>query len=345
MNKIARRVVELRWWPLVALLVGVWLAWQLRQPLLLFFGAVLVAVTLNVLALPLRRIGLGQRAAVLSTTLACLGLLAAVVWQLGKPVSEQLQGLRLAVPQALQAFRTWLESTPIGPQVVDWWNSLGENLDLPLAGIAGAATGLVGAVAAMALVLFAGVFLAIDVDLYRNGLVRLVPPRHRSRMEQVLNASGADLSRWLLGQGVLMLVMGLAVAVGLSLLDMPLALGLGLIAGLLEFVPFVGPIVSGLLAVLVAFAQGPVQAAYVAALFIALQQIEGALLVPLIQRWTVSLPPLLGLGAVLVFSALFGPLGVLLGTPLMVVILVWVRKLYIDDVLEAKDQPGPELAP
>jgi predicted PurR-regulated permease PerM len=126
------------------------------------------------------------------------------------------------------------------------------------------------------------------------------------------------------------------VAAGLSLLGMPLALGLGLIAGLLEFVPFIGPIVAGLLAVLVAFAQGPMQAVWVAVLFIALQQIEGGVLVPLIQRWTVSMPPLLGLGAVIVFSALFGPLGVLFGTPLMVVLLVWVRKLYVEDVLEAR---------
>ncbi|MEO7852564.1 MAG: AI-2E family transporter [Rubrivivax sp.] len=336
MNKIARRVVGLRWWPLVALLVLVWLAWQIRQPLLLFFGAVLVAVTLNVLALPLRRLGLGQRSAVLLASLACVAVVALVVWQLGKPLSEQLQGLRVAVPQAWQAFHAWLATTALGPQMVDWWNGFAQNMELPLAGIAGAATGLVGAVAGIGLVLLAGVFLAMDVGMHRNGLVRLVPVRHRTRIEQVLDASGADLSRWLLGQGVLMLVMGLAVAIGLSLLDMPLALGLGLIAGLLEFVPFVGPIVSGLLAVLVAFAQGPVQAAYVALLFIALQQIEGALLVPLIQRWTVALPPLLGLGAVLVFSTLFGPLGVLLGTPLIMVIVVWVRMLYIDDMLEAR---------
>ncbi len=339
MSSGSARALRLRWWPLVALLALVWLAWQIRQPLLLLFGAVLVAVALNLLAKPLQRIGLGHRPAVLLATVSCLLLIVLVVWQLGAPLSEQLQGLRMAVPKALQAFRAWLQSTPVGLQVLDWWSGFGQDvqdLQLPLAGIFGAASTLVGAIAGLGLVLLAGVFLALDISLYRRGVLRLVPVQRRERIEQVLRASGDDLARWLLGQGILMLVIGVAVAAGLALLDMPLALGLGLIAGLLEFVPFIGPIVSGLLAVLVGFAQGPTQALYVALLFIAIQQIEGGLLVPLIQRWTVSLPPLLGLGAVIVFSALFGPLGVLFGTPLMVVLLVWVRKLYIEDALEAR---------
>ncbi len=342
MTNPSRRLTEIRWWPLVLLVVLTALLWQIRQPLLLLFGAVLVAVALNMLAAPLQRIGLGQRAAVLLASVLCVALVALLLWQLGGPVSEQLAGLRVAIPKAWQAFHDWLRHTPLGPQVMDWWSGFGDdlsNLQLPLAGIAGAASTLVGALAGFGLVLLAGVFLAMDIDLYRDGLLRLVPPRRRQRVEQVLRASGDDLSRWLLGQGILMVVMGIAVAAGLSLLGMPLALALGLIAGLLEFVPFIGPIVSGLLAVLVAFAQGPMQAVYVAALFIVLQQIEGALLVPLIQRWTVSLPPLLGLGAVIVFSALFGPLGVLFGTPLMVVLLVWVRKLVVEDVIEAPAAP------
>ena len=110
---------------------------------------------------------------------------------------------------------------------------------------------------------------------------------------------------------------------------MPLALALGVIAGLFEFVPFFGPIAAGLLAVLVAFAQGPSEALYVALLFVGLQQLEGSVLVPLVQRWTVSLPPVLGLLAVVLFGTLFGPLGVLVGTPLMVVGMVLVQTLYL----------------
>jgi predicted PurR-regulated permease PerM len=133
----------------------------------------------------------------------------------------------------------------------------------------------------------------------------------------------------------MMLTIGVASAIGLALLGVPLALALGLIAGLLEFVPFFGPIASGTVAVLVAFAQGPTQALYVALLFLVLQQVEGNVLVPLVQRWAVDLPPVLSLASVMVFGTLFGPLGVVLGTPLAVVMMVLVQRLNIEQTLES----------
>jgi predicted PurR-regulated permease PerM len=114
-------------------------------------------------------------------------------------------------------------------------------------------------------------------------------------------------------------------------MGMPLAAALGLIAGLLEFVPFIGPIVSGGLAVLVAFGQGPTSALYVALLFVALQQVENHVLVPLVQRWAVELPPALALGGVVVAGTLFGPLGVVFGTPLVVVTMVLVQRLWLQE--------------
>jgi predicted PurR-regulated permease PerM len=321
------------WWRVVAALVLLWLAWQLRQPLLLLFGAVLVAVALDVLAQPLQRIGLGQRISVLLTVLALVALAGVGLWGLGQPLSEQLQGLRGTVPKAWQALHDWLQGTPLGRQALHWIDGL-RDMELPLAGIAGMASRAAAALTAVALIVVAGVYLAVDLSQYRRGLLSLAPPARRARFARTLDATGSALSRWLLGQLVLMATIGGVVAVGLSLLEMPLALALGLIASLLEFVPFFGPIASGLLAVLVAFAQGPTQALYVALLFVAVQQVEGSLLVPLIQRWTVSLPPVLGLSAVVVFGSLFGPLGVLFGTPLMVVIMVIVQRVYVDGLLE-----------
>ena len=115
---------------------------------------------------------------------------------------------------------------------------------------------------------------------------------------------------------------------------MPMALALGTIAGLLEFIPFLGPIVAGALAVLVAFVQGPEQALYVALLFTVIQQLEGNLLVPMVQRWAVQLPPALVVTSVLMFGTLFGLTGVVLATPLAVVSMVLVQRLYMQDTLE-----------
>jgi predicted PurR-regulated permease PerM len=182
-----------------------------------------------------------------------------------------------------------------------------------------------------------GVYLAVDLDLYRRGLVRLFPRRHRAPVGDAVDEAGVALTRWMLGQVVLMVTVGAITAAGLALLGMPLALVLGLVAGLLEFVPFFGPVVSGLLAVLVAFPQGPQMALYVGLLVLGVQQLENHLLVPLVQRWAVEMPPVLSLGAVLVFGTLFGIPGVVFGTPLMVLAMVLVRRLYVEQALEGKD--------
>jgi len=115
-------------------------------------------------------------------------------------------------------------------------------------------------------------------------------------------------------------------------LGMPLAAAMGFIAGLLEFVPFFGAIAWALLGTLLAFAQGPMQALHVAIFFLVVQQLEGNIVIPMVQRWAVHLPPVLTLLAVVVFGTLFGVEGVILGTPLMVVAVVLIRKLYVDQL-------------
>ena len=143
-----------------------------------------------------------------------------------------------------------------------------------------------------------------------------------------MTAAGHALRRWLLGQLVSMATIGAMTTIGFYLLGVPLALSLGLIAGVTEFVPFFGPIGFGIFAVLFAFTQGPTQALYVGLLCFAIQQFEGYVLQPLIQRWAVALPPALLVLSVVIFALLFGFMGALLATPLMTVVMIMVRKLY-----------------
>jgi predicted PurR-regulated permease PerM len=166
-------------------------------------------------------------------------------------------------------------------------------------------------------------------------VVRLMPARWRVPIDDALVASGRALARWLMGQALSMAFVGSATAIGLALLGMPMALSLGVIAAVLGFIPFFGAIASGLLVVLFAFVQGPTQALYVAGLCIAIQQAENHLLVPIIQRWSVSLPPVLSIVAAVIFGILFGIEGVILAAPLMVVTVVLVQRLYVEEVLEA----------
>jgi predicted PurR-regulated permease PerM len=314
----------------VLLAFGIYVAWQLRDVALLVFGAAIVAALLRAFSDPLSRATpLPERASVLVAALAIVLLLALCIWALGEPLARQIQELRTALPRAWAALRDWLEKSPLGLKALEAGGDVARDFVIPWSRLAGVATVATGAIADIVFVVLLGVYLALDPGLYKRGLLRLVPVRRRPAIADALDRSGEGLKHWLVGQGVAMLTVGATVGVGLALLGVPVAPALGFISGLLEFVPFFGAIASALLSVLVAFAQGPEKALVVGVFFLVIQQIEGNIVIPFVQRWAVHLPPVLSLAAVVVFGALFGVAGVVFGTPLMVVTLVLVDRLYV----------------
>ena len=319
--------------PLLLGAVLLLLVWALRNVALLSFAAIIAAAFLHLLGEPVaRRTGLSERWSIVVVIVALLVLFAAAIWAVGRPMTDQLHELRSTVPRAWATVLQWLQTQPFGTRLIDWSN---EDLKVPWARLAGVASAATVAFADAFLVALLAVYLAFDPEIYRTGFLRLVPVSHRAEIGAALSASADALQRWLLGQGVTMLIVGTTVGVGLALLGMPLAGAMGLIAGVLEFVPFFGAIAWALLGTLLAFAQGPQQALYVGIFFLVIQQLEGNLVIPLVQRWAVQLPPVLSLLAVVVFGTLFGVEGVLLGTPLMVVAITLIKKLYVEGHLEA----------
>ena len=311
------------------------LAWQLSDVFLLLFGAIILATALRALAAPLERyLRLSPRLAVATAILVAAAAIAAGSWLIGDRLAEQFDNLRQRLPEALAALKAWLNDRPLGLQILALWDQAREG-DVAWGRVANLATSTLGAIGSAALMAILGIYLAADPAQYRQGFVRLIPPAYRGRIDGALDASGEALSKWLMGQGISMLFVGSATAIGLFALGMPLALSLGVIAGVLAFIPFFGPIASGVLAVMFAFVQGPAQALYVAGLCVAIQQIEGNLLMPFVQRWAVELPPVLGITAAVIFGLLFGIVGVIFATPLMVVAMVLVQKLYIEEFLES----------
>jgi predicted PurR-regulated permease PerM len=189
------------------------------------------------------------------------------------------------------------------------------------------------ALSGLLLALVAGIYIAAQPRRYLDGLVILFPVRHRPSAREALRVAGVALHKWLVGQLVAMTLVGLLAGVGLWLLDVPSPLALALIAGLLEFVPVAGPFASAVPAILLALAIGWEKAALVAILYLGIQQIEGNLITPLVQQQSVDLPPALTLFAMVAFGLLFGLLGVLLAAPLTVCLYVWVKTLYLHDLL------------
>ena len=151
-----------------------------------------------------------------------------------------------------------------------------------------------------------------------------------------MDESERALRLWLKGQLIAMVVVGLLTGVGLWLLGMRSALALGLLAGLLEFIPFAGPLLAAVPAILLALAVGPDMALWVLLLYFAVQQFEGYVLTPLVQQYAVDLPGVILLFSLLGFGTLFGTLGVVLAAPLSVVTFVLVKRLYVIEALHTQ---------
>ncbi len=305
---------------------------HLRQVVVLAFGCVLAAVALHSGAELLRRLaGASQRLALTGVVLGLVLLAVLGVWLLGDPIADEFGALRVALPKGLEAITRWLASHAVGRWLLEWWRGADANLEWTrVAGLFGSA---VGALGAAVLMLVVGIYLAADPELYRRGVLHLVPYRQRKRVNRALGDAANGLSRWLLGQGVAMLAVGVMTAGGLMLIGMPLAVPLGIIAGVLEFVPFFGTFGAGALIVLLAFTQSEWQALYAALVCLAVQQVENYVIQPFVQRWAIALPPALGLIAVIVFGVALGPLGVVFAVPLMVVVMLLVQRLYVEGAL------------
>jgi predicted PurR-regulated permease PerM len=315
--------------------------WFGSEALLLLFACALFAVLLYDLSrrlserLRMRRgLALGLLVAALAATVGGVGWLAAPqiadqASQLGSVVPEAIERLRQAVAQ--NAFlRSILADLPSAAQIKRQLAAMVPNAGLFF-------TGLFGALGNAVIILFVGIYFAAQPTLYIEGFIKLVPPPRRARARQVLDEIGDTLARWLVGKSASMLVVGAATATGLWLLEVPLALILGLIAGLLDFIPYLGPLMAGVPAALIAFSISPELGLYTVLLFAGIQLLEGYLLSPLIEAKTVSLPPALTIAMQILFGTMFGMAGIALATPLAAVLSVLITMLYVQDVL--RDRP------
>ncbi len=312
------------------------LLWFLADVLMLVFGGVVLATALRAMSTALQRImPLKPGAALFAVVVLVAGIFVAAFWLIGAQLAAQMTQLYQLLPEAFERVRAWVAETQLGAAISEL---AGPNLQpgAALTGVRTVVTSTLGALASALLIIFIALYIAADPSLYRRGLIAVVPHAARARLGVALDASGEALARWLVGQFIAMLGVGLITFIGLWLLGVPLAFSLALIAGLLEFIPLAGPIVAAVPAVLVAFAQGGPLPLYVLLLYLAVQQIEGNLVMPLVQSWAVALPPVLAIVGVVMFGLLFGPLGVLFATPLMVVLMVFVQRIYVDRAIEDK---------
>ncbi|MGH7031916.1 MAG: AI-2E family transporter [Stellaceae bacterium] len=317
--------------------------WLTLKVDLVIFAGVLLAVGLRRAAVclgRLTRLPVGWALAVVVVLI--LIFFAAIGWFFSQGIASQINQLSQQLPAAFTKLAGIVGKSAVGKAITQHVSSanLQTSPTSMVSGFFGAAVNMVEVVGAVVVIIFLGLYFAAEAELYRHGLLRLVAPARRPRAGAILNETASALWWWILGRLLSMTVLGVLAALGLWIIGVPLPVALGLLVGLLAFIPYIGAIVSAVPSVLIAASVRLDLALYVIVLFVAIHTVEGYILVPLVQRRVVHLPPALTLSALIIFGVLAGFLGLLLATPLVAAIIVVVRMAYVEDLLGDRGAPS-----
>lgn len=255
-------------------------------------------------------------------------------------ITDQVNQLSEKMPEAIQGAKDQLKESKQGRNLVD---QIPENPQQWLQGKSGLLKQSVGVFSAtfgvladLYVILFIGLFMMAQPKPYQKGIVKMVPLPNRKRAQEVIDKIGTTLQRWIAGKLFSMLIVAVLSSTGLWILGVPLALALGVIAGLLSFIPNFGPLIALIPAVLVGFMEGSDTALYVIFLYIGVQAVESNVITPLVQKQMVYLPPAIILISQVLLGILVGGLGLILATPIIAIAMVLINMLYVEDVLGDK---------
>lgn len=307
--------------------------------LLLIFAAALLAIFLRGLAdILCKYTNIPEGLSVLAISVLIIGILAGAIAFLAPDVADQVRHLREELPKSAAAASSSISQFGWGRALIEQlptFESVKSSLNPStlLSGVGGFFSSTVGAVGNFFIVILLSIYFASEPRVYSRGFTNLFPLRRRTRVREILFAISDTLRWWLIGKVGSMIFIGILTWIGLSILGVPLALTLGLIAGLLSFIPNFGPIISALPALLLAFIESPTTALYVLILYVGVQLVESNLVTPFIERKTVEIPPALTIVFQLALAVLVGGLGLVLATPLLAVLLVLIQMVYVEDVL------------
>jgi predicted PurR-regulated permease PerM len=320
----------------VLLVAGVFLAlellWVARSVFVLGFLGVLFGLTLSAGVTWLERRGVPRSLGTFLLILLFFGVLTGLGAIVAPRIGGQVQELQQQLPSAIDQVQEWIQQRQgwLAQLLQQGRRTGGWNLGSSFFSIFSSAVAVLGGVL---VVTFVAAFIAADPNTYRRGLMHLVPHDARAKAAEVMSATGTTLRRWLVAQLIGMLVIGTITAVVLLLLGVRAALALGIIAGILEFVPYFGPILSAVPAVAMGFLDGPEKALWVVVAYIAIQQIEGNLLMPFLMKEGLDLPPVMTILGQAALALVFGFVGLLIAVPLLGAVMVPIKLLYVQDVV------------
>jgi predicted PurR-regulated permease PerM len=311
--------------------------WYLIDVMMYIFAGILFAIFLRIPTDWLvDHTSLSDKVALLISGIVIVGLLVLTGWLILPQVIAQFNQFGQLIPQAINELINGLRSLSERRGLL---GAIPEPSEIMPDGgrITGRLTSLfsdvTGTVIRVLIMLFVGIYLALQPQLYARGVVTLVPSDYRDRAHEILCAIYRSLKWWLIGRLFAMVALGILVGIGLAILGIPLTLTLAVLAGVFSFVPTIGAILAVVPAALVALTQSPSSVLWVLIIYQAAQLIETYFLTPMVQQYAVMLPAALALMLQLLLLAIAGPLGVALAFPLALVGMILIQTIYVEDML------------
>jgi predicted PurR-regulated permease PerM len=335
-----------QWLSLVILGVCLYIFWQIRNVLLLALTAVVFVVVLN------RGVGLFQkrindrRVAVLALLICVLIVLSIFGIIIIPPFIDQLQELIGFAPQIINRIQNWVDN--LGSFVPGLSTQNFQSLDTVLSQLRSLDLEMIFGrffrwfsntlLVSLNLLLIVAliVMMLLNPKAYRRLFLRTFPSSNRQQVDRVLDNCEDAIAGWFIGILFNMTVIALMSMVGLWILGIPLAFANGLLAGLLAFIPNIGPVISVIPPAAIAVLEAPWKALAVIVLYIVIQQVESNILTPLVMKKQVSLLPAITLLSQVIFAVFFGFLGLLLALPLVLIIQQWLEEFWVKEYLDVR---------
>jgi len=331
------------WIGLIVFFISLYVLWQIKQLLLLLFTAIVLATSVNILVKNFQKRGMKRGYAVFLSMSSLILVAIGCIWVVIPPFIDQFQALGRLVPQGIEKLDTWLDllSESLDPRIINILpdtEGLNKQLQPFIQQFLGGGLTIfynsLGVLLSILLLFAITLMLLADPTSYRQGFMRLFPAFYRRRVSEILDMCGEGLEGWLVGILFNMVVIALLSFVCLLILGIPLALSQAMLAGVMTFIPNLGPTVSVLSPMAIALIEAPWKAFAVLILYIIIQQVESNILTPIVMAQQVSLLPAITLLSQLFFATFFGFLGLLLSLPLTVVGQIWFKEVIVKDVLD-----------
>lgn len=323
--------------------LAVLFVWFIRDILGLLFVAIIFASALNPWVDAWQRRRIPRGITIIIIYLLVLSVFAGVIYLVAGPVAHEIMALSNNFPQYYnEVVDTWNKLQSLGGDILLNYNLRGNitnNFSLPDAtlGVFGFVKGIFGSIVAFLLVLVMTFYLSVEERNMRHFIKSMIPERHQAYAMHTMSRIQRKLGHWLRGQVILSLVIFIMTYAGLTILGVKYALILALLAGALEIVPYLGPILGAIPAIFLSFQQSPEKALAVLVLYFIVQQLENNLIVPKVMGKVTGLNPVIILVAMLIGAKVAGIVGALLAIPVTTVIAIFIR-----DANQSKKQPATE---